>query len=468
MNNRILCKLTASLLSSLLLITVCSGCTKMTEAEEGTIDAEQTLEDGTVQTADDGNRKEGDSGVTDMMEGIEQKNEIADAGNLEDVLEAAAGEAADSFRTDAAGFAIALLQENLEDVQGNVMVSPASVLTALAMTANGADGKTREQMLSVLAASQGMDGLNENMRAWVQGMGSTGNAAVKMANAIWFNDKADMITVKESFLQKNKDYYDADIYRTVFDENAVKEINRWAAARTDGEIGRIIEQMPEDAVMYLINATVFDAEWEIVYEKEQVRDAVFTNASGEEETVSMMYSQEYQYIEDEKATGFIKPYKDGYCFVAILPDEGIRPEEYVRSLDGEHFLSMLSKAGMEGIDELCVCLPKFNASYEAELSESLKAMGMTDAFDVEKADFHSLGEAGEGRNILIDAIFHKTYITVDELGTKAGAVTAVAMAAGAALLDTTYVYLDRPFVYAIVEEGTNIPVFIGIVNTVNG
>ncbi len=462
MKDQRLCKLTALLLSSSLLLSICSGCTQKTGAEKKATEVKQGAED----KAGNGTGKEGESGVTDLMEGIE-----ADSGTVSIDNQGNAGEkgaASEEFRADAADFAIALLRESLEETEGNIMVSPVSVLAALAMTANGADGETLAQMISVLAKSQGLDGLNENLKAWMDGLNSDGNAGLTMANAIWFNGDQDLITVEESFLQKNKAYFDADIYRTVFDENAVREINRWAQEQTNGEIEQIIEQMPEDAVMYLLNATVFDGEWEIVYEKEQVRDAVFTNASGEEETVSMMYSKEYRYIEDEKAAGFVKPYKEGYHFVAILPNEGISPEEYVRSLDGEHLLSMISQAGMEGIEELCVCLPKFRAEYEAELSANLITMGIVDAFDVDKADFHNLGSAGAGRNILIDAIFHKTYIAVDELGTKAGAVTAVAMAAGTALWETTYVYLDRPFVYAIVEEETNIPVFIGIVNTVNG
>lgn len=445
-------------LSAALLLVSLTGC-----AQSGRTEEAQRKQDGAKQgqAAADEQMKGDGSDVTDLTQDIS-----ADGISAGSHADTEGGQ--EAFRMDTADFAIALLQENAKEAEGNIMISPVSVLTALTMAANGAQEDTRSQMLSVLAANQDIDSLNGNLAAWLDGLYDGKDASVKKANSIWFNGNKDMFVVEEDFLKQNKAYYDADIYQAAFDESTVKEINRWVSDKTDGEIGEILDKIPEDAVMYLINATTFEAEWEEVYEKEDVRDGIFVNASGKEETVPMMYSSEHSYIADEMAVGFVKPYKAGYSFAAILPNEGISPEEYISGLDGEHFLAMLSAAGMEGIDKLRVCIPKFCAEYDVEMSEALKTMGMRDAFDMEKADFHGIGTAADNGNIAIDAVMHKTYIAVDELGTKAGAVSAVAMAAGAAEVEVTYVYLNRPFVYAIVENETNIPVFIGVVNTVNG
>ncbi len=377
----------------------------------------------------------------------------------------------DDFCVDAADFAIALLQENMTDENENVMVSPVSALMALAMTANGARGDTRENMLAVLAPNQSMDDLNRNITNWADGLVSTDTASVKIANSIWFDESAGDITVNEIFLQRNALYYHADIYQTAFQNSTVGAINQWVSDKTDGMITNILEQIPSDTQMYLLNAVSFDAEWKRVYWPNEVHERIFTNASGEEEKADMMQSNERSYIEDENAVGFIKPYKEGYSFVALLPNEGMSTKEYIDTLSGGHFLDMLANAGMDGIDILEVELPKFEAEYEAELSDKLQNMGMTNAFDGEKADFSGIGkiEAGDNNgNLIISGVHHKTYIKVDELGTKAAASSDAALwtTSDDGGLTIVYVNLNRPFVYAIVENETNVPIFIGVVNSV--
>ncbi|MCM1253179.1 MAG: serpin family protein [Clostridium sp.] len=374
------------------------------------------------------------------------------------------------FCVDAADFAITLLQENMTDENENIMVSPMSVLMTLAMTANGAEGDTKEQMLAVLAPHQSMEDLNGNIKKWADNLVNTDAASVKIANSVWFDDNAEM-AVNEAFLRQNAAYYHADIYQTSFGESTVREINQWAADKTDGMIEHILEEIPSNTVMYLLNAVTFDAEWKNVYWPNEVREGIFTNASGEYEDVEMLCSSEHLYMEDENAVGFIKPYKDGYSFAALLPNEEMSIKEYVDTLSGGHFLDMLANAGMDGIDILETRLPKFEAEYKMELSVKLQNMGMADAFDAGKADFSGIAElenGDNGENLFISGVHHKTYILVDELGTKAAAASDAFLATTSddAGFTKVYVYLNRPFVYAIIEDETNIPIFIGVVNSV--
>ncbi|MDE5598073.1 MAG: serpin family protein [Lachnospiraceae bacterium] len=398
--------------------------------------------------------------IVDLMQNV-----TVDAVDIEEVS------VEDDFCVDAADFAIALLQENMTDETENVMVSPVSALMALAMTANGARGDTRENMLAVLAPNQSMDDLNSNIKKWADGLVSTDTASVKIANSVWFDESAGDITVNEIFLQRNALYYHADIYQTAFQKSTVGAINQWVSNKTDGMITNILDQIPSNTRMYLLNAVSFDAEWKRVYWPNEVHERIFTNASGEEEKADMMQSNERSYIEDENAVGFIKPYKEGYSFVALLPNEGMSTKEYIDTLSGGHFLDMLANAGMDGIDILEVELPKFEAEYEAELSDKLQNMGMTNAFNGEKADFSGIAkpEAGDNaENLIISGVHHKTYIKVDELGTKAAASSDAALwtTSDDGGLTIAYVKLNRPFVYAIVENETNVPIFIGVVNSV--
>ena len=371
------------------------------------------------------------------------------------------------FAMDATDFAISLLKENVKKGEGdNVMISPVSVLAVLSMTANGAQGDTLSQMMSVMAKNQELDGLNDNLKKWMDGLTDTEAASLKLANAIWFNEDGQQLKVEDDFLRKNALYYNADIYKAPFNKNTLQSINAWTEEKTDGKIKNLLDDMEEDAVMYLVNTAVFDADWKWIYESYQVRDSIFTNGEGVQENVPFMYSTDRTYIEDENVTGFIKPYKEGYRFVALLPKEGISPEGYIQEIDGEYFRHLLADAKTEVVVE--TGMPKFQAGYEAELEDMLAGMGMENAFDVKTAQFQGIGTS-PGKNIYISRIIHKTDISVGELGTEAVAATVeevVAEAADEPEIEIFYVYLKKPFLYAIVEERTDIPVFIGVLNGV--
>lgn len=395
--------------------------------------------------------------TTDLMSGITAVPEKTPENVMTDVS---------VFSEDTTDFAIRLLQEDLLQSGGkaeNIMVSPVSVITALAMTANGAKDETLSQMLSVIGGHQELGELNGNLKAWTDGFMENENAKVKAANSIWFQDDADRILVEESFLKSNAKYFNAGIYKAPFDQNTLSDINKWVSENTDGRIEKILNEIPKEAVMYLINAVTFDAEWQEIYEDSQIWQDTFTNKDMEEKTVEFMHAEESIYLEDNGATGFMKPYKEGYHFVALLPGEGETVEEYVQGLTGEHFRTLLS--GAKTGATVHTGIPKFESEYEVELKDILTAMGMENAFDKEKADFSGIGTSMDG-NIFIGRVLHKTYISVDGLGTRAGAATAVEMISETAMEadEVYYVTLNRPFLYAIVEDETNIPLFIGVVD----
>lgn len=355
-----------------------------------------------------------------------------------------------------ADFALRLLQAT-DGNGGNALLSPLSVLCALSMTANGAKGETREQMEEVLGMS--VEELNLYLYSYLSALPQGEDYKLSVANSIWFTDD-ERFTVNKDFLQTNADYYGAGAYKAPFDKSTLNDINNWIKENTDGMIPKVLEELSANAVMYLVNALAFEAEWQDVYEKHQVRDGEFTKEDGSKQNVELMYSSEGKYLEDEKAKGFIKYYKGGkYAFAALLPNEGVSVEEYIDSLDGEALATMLANAKGAAVD---AAIPKFETEYGTEMSQVLKSMGMPLAFDMDNADFSGLGSSSAG-NICISRVIHKTYIEVGEKGTKAGAATVVEMKDGAADIDGEIkkVYLDRPFVYMLIDRENNIPFFIG-------
>ncbi len=361
-------------------------------------------------------------------------------------------------------FALRLFQASVEP-EGNTLISPLSVLVALSMTANGAEGETLSQMEAVLGMSA--DDLNAWIHAYTEGLPAAEQYKLSLANSIWFTDK-DTFTVSPDFLQVNADYYGAGIYRAPFNDTTCQQINDWVEEKTDGMIRDILDRIPESAVMYLVNALAFDAEWESVYKKYEIGANLFTAASGEQREVEMMYADENRYLETDGAVGFIKYYKDRkYAFAALLPEEGTSPGALAASLTGEQLQALLSAPQTVPVE---TAIPKFETEYDIEMSDVLKAMGMPDAFDGGKADFSALGYSEEG-NIFISRVLHKTYINVDEKGTKAGAATVVEMDTESAAeppADLKRVYLNRPFLYMLIDTETNLPFFIGTVNDIEG
>lgn len=346
-------------------------------------------------------------------------------------------------------FALKLFQQTAQDSAAkNLLISPLSVAPALAMTANGAAGKTQEEMLAVLGGLS-MEELNSQLSSYLRGLSGE---ELKIANSVWIREG---LTVKQSFLQTNLDHYNAQIYQAPFDASTVQEINSWVDENTDGMIPKLLERIDGSTVMYLLNALAFDAEWKEPYYS--TRSRTFTAYDGAEQVAEMMFSEESQYLEDENAVGLIRDYKGGaYRFAALMPNEGVDLYDYVQALTAEGLLKTLQAPKREPVE---AGLPKFSYEYESKLNDTLKAMGMPTAFDSD-ADFSGIAEG-----LFISEVRHKTLIEVTEFGTRAAAVTSVAMDESAPVIEKT-VILDRPFVYFIVDAENDLPVFMGIVASV--
>lgn len=379
----------------------------------------------------------------DLMEGITPNNVTA-LDNLS------------SQNADVTDFAIRLFKAS-EESGKNTLISPLSVLCALAMTANGAEEETLQQMEEVLGMTN--EDLNLYLYSYMKNLPQGDKYKLSLANSIWFTED-ERFTVNQDFLQANADYYGADIYKAPFNEQTKKDINNWVKQNTDEMIPEILDRVPVDAIMYLVNALAFEAEWSAIYKKDQVREGVFTKEDNTKQNVDFMYGSEGTYLEDENAAGFMKYYKGGkYALVTMLPDEGVSISDYIASLTGESVNALLTNPQHTTV---YTAIPKFETEYSVEMSEILKDMGMPKAFDPNNAEFEGLGTSSAG-NIFISRVLHKTFISVGEKGTKAGAATVVEMADGAAAepQEPKEIYLNRPFVYMLIDCENNIPFFIG-------
>lgn len=357
----------------------------------------------------------------------------------------------DAFKSAYGNFSVELLKKCF-DGKSNTLISPLSVSSALAMTANGANGQTKDEMEKVLGSGMPLDELNKYLSSFSGSLTSGEDFKLKNANSIWFI-KDNNFNVNNEFLQTNADFYHAKIYKRAYSGEIVNDINNWVSEHTDGMIDKLLDNGDALSNIALINATAFNAVWETYYFDNFVEDGTFTDANGNEQSATMLISEESEYINGDNCTGFIKKYKGGkYGFAAILPDSNVSISDFVGSLNGDKLFKMLQNAKSTNV---VAKMPKFEYEYSAELSEALKALGMPTAFS-DSADFSGIS----GDKLLISDVLHKTKISVTEEGTRAVAATGVVMSA--APDGDKQVILNRPFMYMILDNETMLPLFAGI------
>ena len=377
--------------------------------------------------------------VRDLTEGISKNESASKAPD-------------DEFKAAASSFAAELFKDNYSKGK-TTLVSPLSVLTALALVQNGAQGNTLAQLEQALGGLD-RDALNKYMRAYCDFL-SAGDE-LKIANSVWTDSSVE---AKQAFLQKAVDSYSAQIFSSpLSSKKTVSSINSWVKKNTDGMIPKIIENADRDAVMMLINAIAFEAKWETPYTNDDIEKLEFNSYSGKSKKTEFMCSTESVYLSDSDAVGFMKPYENGrFAFAALLPNEDVNIDDYIASLSGEKLMKIFSSAKKN--EEVDVKMPKFKAEYSTQLIDTLKKMGIEDAFDRKSADFSSLIDKNDGA--YIGTVMHKTFIEVDQEGTRAAAATLVGISK-MSMPAINPVCLNRPFVYMIVDTETNLPLFIGV------
>ena len=380
----------------------------------------------------------------------------------------AEGKTADTaFRDAYLAFTAALLKETYAGTTENrsVLLSPLSVMTALAMTANGAKGETLAEMEQVLTrgeksadgATFGLEALNGYLHQYYKDLPSSDKFRFSFANSIWFKERDQGFKAEEAFLQKNKAVYGAEAFQAPFEAQTVRDINDWIDQKTDHMIPKILAEIDPLAVMYLINALLFDAEWETAFGTNRTKTSTFHALTGAEQRVPMMSNDESLLILSSDTLGIMKPYADDrYRFAAFLPlDETADFSQYMNGLTAEKIGSLLENVTRK---DVVLTMPAFTTEYFSDLAGVLRRMGITHAFD--DADFSGISRSD---SLAIGRVLHKARLELDNAGTKAAAVTVVEMTRAAVPVpgDISAVRLDRPFVYMIIDTEQMLPIFIG-------
>ncbi|PKM76920.1 MAG: hypothetical protein CVU90_10100 [Firmicutes bacterium HGW-Firmicutes-15] len=364
----------------------------------------------------------------------------------------------DRFISSTQHFSIELFKNSIKKDE-NSLISPASVFLALGMTANGTSGETLNSFITCLGKyGLTLDELNKAYKGYSDELTEErGRTALNITNSIWFRND---FTPKAEFLQNNADYFGAGARNLNFNDKASADvINDWVRNNTNGKIDKIIDEINPDEVMHLINTIYFNAKWKTPFDMEQKASQgnFYLSNSKTQTTMFMHLTDQLDYISGPSASAVLLPYDDGrFAFLAILPNEGIKLDEYIKILDERTIPELISQ---KRNTHIAVTIPKFKTSGNFELKDTLKNMGLGIAFDEIRADFSKMGNSDE--KLIISSVKHKTFLQFDELGTEASAVTDVVVKATGIYGTIQNIVFNRPFVYAIVDTNTNLPLFLG-------
>lgn len=343
----------------------------------------------------------------------------------------------------------------------NLLISPTSIAMAMHLAAGGAGGDTRAQMLQALR----MPGLDlEAQGAHNQALLLDYNhpwrgVQLHIANSLWADSRR--MQLLPQYRQWAETYLHAQGNSLDFTgDKAPGEINGWCAQKTNNLIPRILDEIPADAVAYLVNAVYFKGDWAVLFNEKDTSQQPFYMADGKTKDVPlMMLKDNFGHVKHDGFTTVTLRYgnKSALSFIVALPDKDKTIRQTLDALDAEKLYRAHSADPTEGTVEL----PRFRLEYAQELRANLAEMGMKQAFDPATADFSRLGTSTQG-SLYISQVLHKAVIEVNETGSEAAAVTAVEIILASAEPDGPWRFrADRPFVFAIYDGRTGGVLFLG-------
>ena len=343
----------------------------------------------------------------------------------------------------------------------NYMFSPLSVKMAFAMAANGAGGETKTQILNALGIED-LENYNQTVKTLIDTYNQSDILKFNIANSIWMNEDQTTQNFSEAFQKVLSENYNARAGK-VTKANALDTINGWVDKQTNGKIKSIISD--SDFWAMLVNAVYFKGAWENEFNKGATGKEAFTDRNGVQTDIDFMHKTSYiNYYKNSDLEVIELPYKNS----AVKLDEngGYRgADRYdfdvsMYAVKGEYHDAALKEIAEGKLSRTYVALsfPKFRVDFSADLNDCMKNIGITDAFDDQKADFKAMFDSG---NMWITNTMHKTFIEVDEKGTEAAAVTSIGMAGSSLPPQPVTVKFNEPFTFVIRDNTIGEVLFLG-------
>lgn len=351
-----------------------------------------------------------------------------------------------------------------EDPKSNIVFSPLSCTTALAMLENGSSGESKTELRNLLGVDS--DALmNETYYSLDERFNEISNSEISTPitissnNSLWYNKN---MRVQSDYEANVTDYFGAEIRGVDFSrEQTTDEMNQWIDERTEGLIKKVIDGTNESDALYLINTLYFNGRWSSPFNKELTEKKSFYLSSGEEITVDMMYKDKnHSYYENKDFQMIRLGYNQSAMYV-VLPkgDMGKFMSKYDEFQVSDYLEEMEPK-------KVKLSMPRYETSSNIELVPMLKLLGVETIFDSNRAQLDKMISSDD---LAVSRIIQNARIIVDEDGTEAAAATAITVFTSALLLEDEPITMtcDRPFMFVIKDNKTQTDLFIGVIQNPN-
>lgn len=359
-------------------------------------------------------------------------------------------------------FTFNLMRQSSMENAGNMVISPLSVAYMLGMLNDAANGTTRQEIMHALD----FDRYNTNEanqffgNLIVNAPQVDKQAELGIANILLLNTSIGT-EFRSQFAVDMKGYYQADVDCMDFSQTdgVVGYVNDWCNRTTKGMIPQILnrDEISASDIALLLNSVYFKAKWLCCFEKQYTEEGDFTTSDGKKVMIPMMFqTAPFDYVEDETLQAVRLPYSgEKYGMTLILPiNRDMSPDDLLNTLTAERWRQMSDSMHSHNI---ILQMPRYNASYEQDITRSLISMGIRSAFSSSDANFSSMLK-NPSTSVFVSKIKQKAKIEVDEYGTMASAVTVGYVVTGKP--DKEFV-ANRPFIFVISEKSSNIIFFIG-------
>ncbi|NLX77597.1 MAG: serpin family protein [Clostridiaceae bacterium] len=428
---------------------ILAGCTATGYLEPGPKKAEGTENASDIEAY---GTDEGTETGSPEMTGITEESEVTEATETETGEEI---ETPNIVIRATRKFAWNLFREiNEEDQDKEIFISPFSVSSVLMMAYNGAGGTTRDAMAEAMYCEGiPIDELNEDYRDLISRLSSLDEKVkIEIANSIWSRQGFE---IQKNFIGIGRNYFLSDVESLDFAEpGSANIINSWVAEKTHNLIPSVISPpIPDEVMVYLINAIYFKGEWTEAFKAERTFETDFHSYDGRKDRIQMMQKEDrIELAESNEYRAVSLPYGDKKtAMMVILPGKDIN--QFIKNFDDEKWDAMLES--LRPVNDLHLQLPKFKMEYGIrELNSSLTALGMGEIFS-ERADF-----SGIARDIYISSVLHKAVVDVNEEGTEAAAATVIEFETTSFIEPVRFI-ADRPFLFVIYDTGDRNILFVG-------
>ncbi|XP_031802256.1 serpin B6-like [Sarcophilus harrisii] len=340
-----------------------------------------------------------------------------------------------------------------KDSSQNVFYSPLSLYCALAMVLEGAKGNTAAQIQQVLGTKRKQINKKANHMKYC----TSPKSHLKGAELCQQCSHRELGSFKES-CQK---FYHSNVEELDFanaSEEARKYINKWTEEKTEDLIQELLsnDSINPWTSLVLVNAIYFKGKWEKKFDKNRTREEMFKISK--QKPVQMMFLKSrfrMRHIEDVSTQVLVLPYVGGQMdMVIFLPDENTDLKMLEQGLTPEKLTDWLKPERMK-MTEVGVYLPRFKLEENLDMENILQKLGMSDAFDMSKADFSGISA---GKDLFLSKVSHKAFVEVNEESTEAAAATVVGLR-GSCLC--SFFVVDHPFLFLIRDNSSKTILFWG-------